>query len=1019
MLLVTPKNVQTHSVSRCYRRGSMFERQFSGKGTASVTTFCMLMVAVASVIWPVSTCTAAEAKKGHEQLATSNTKTIVCLHTEYMPLKEDEALKYRLMRELGRQAVLIAARDELGISTRDEILGEAFPESVTKDKQDVFIAVRSQYDGAVRFQIWSASKPQELLPTKKEKPNDPRVILNQTKSLEPRIRGELRDKLRDLGFNGEIQPANEKNLPPDSIEQQLAEMNFVSQFAVVRDAHAAIAAKGQSCAWLGVLARGYANLSLLTEHHWKSDTEVFAARALLYAERLVATNPSDPISHGCRAYVWAIVGLHAAALDEFKQVAELRKQKSDQTLIPDWVNVIEPYCSFKREPLIAMGQKHSSLQQLAQRLAFELERAFGDDRLMFASAKQTMSVCPEDFSVYAALTRTNGTLLTVVRTGANYAPIALAKYLPTRINNVREIPTEVLTASVALESKNDDDLVTAAKSSGDYIVAVTPIVQALRKSTEGGGDKGEPSWSALGELIFEEQFVQAANYLEIALNATESSYEAEVNTLRPALKGHRYVRHIESYAVRSDRDPASFTKIIGDMPIIDPRGNMQPMISRVWRMDNGKGRKSRGSDASWEALFDRGITYNAMLEAYNAAGNYWWPHIGNSMRRRWAEDFRAISPYSPQTLQFAISLTDNPSYKQMRQWETEAGEDPGVFRTLASMYAQLQHSDDAIRAYERSIKISPSEQAFTELADTYRNSGQEDMWQPTLERFFQVETLGLEHADVHKLIAHVLIEKNKWKEAEPHGLAAAQTWSSWGLDLASCVEEGLGHWDESEKWIREESTSYPSNAGAEWYFWCRRTGRGNREEARNLAETYFHEEWLTKDYDGELKLLTFHLLENDLQVAFADAKNALKLADETHTPDYDMVYPQLQLAFVGRELKDSNAAQTATKEIRRLSERFRGAVPEFSKIAVGICNILDDKPITDSIDAALNEQFRQAPKLNRCNYDYFVGRAYELVGKQDLAEKYYKRCVTNGPFSSYAATLAGKYLSDRHKTSRP
>ena len=61
---------------------------------------------------------------------------IVCLRTEYMPLKEDTALKYRLMRELGRQALLIAARDELRLSTRDETLGEVFPDSVTQAKQE-------------------------------------------------------------------------------------------------------------------------------------------------------------------------------------------------------------------------------------------------------------------------------------------------------------------------------------------------------------------------------------------------------------------------------------------------------------------------------------------------------------------------------------------------------------------------------------------------------------------------------------------------------------------------------------------------------------------------------------------------------------------------------------------------------------------------------------------------------------------------------------------------------------------
>src|SRR5262245_37393936 len=79
-------------------------------------------------------------------------KPVVCLHTEYYPTKQ-EALKFRLMRELGRQAVLIAARDELGLVTRDQTLDEVFPDSVVQAKRDVYVAVRSQYNGAVNIQL--------------------------------------------------------------------------------------------------------------------------------------------------------------------------------------------------------------------------------------------------------------------------------------------------------------------------------------------------------------------------------------------------------------------------------------------------------------------------------------------------------------------------------------------------------------------------------------------------------------------------------------------------------------------------------------------------------------------------------------------------------------------------------------------------------------------------------------------------------------------------------------------------
>src|SRR5690242_11430129 len=60
------------------------------------------------------------------QASSTKLPPIVCLHTEFLPYKDTETLRYRLMREMGRQALLIAARDELGLATRDETLGEIF-----------------------------------------------------------------------------------------------------------------------------------------------------------------------------------------------------------------------------------------------------------------------------------------------------------------------------------------------------------------------------------------------------------------------------------------------------------------------------------------------------------------------------------------------------------------------------------------------------------------------------------------------------------------------------------------------------------------------------------------------------------------------------------------------------------------------------------------------------------------------------------------------------------------------------
>jgi hypothetical protein len=264
------------------------------------------------------------------------------------------------------------------------------------------------------------------------------------------------------------------------------------------------------------------------------------------------------------------------------------------------------------------------------------------------------------------------------------------------------------------------------------------------------------------------------------------------------------------------------------------------------------------------------------------------------------------------------------------------------------------------------------------------------------------------------------MDKKKLEEALPHAVAAAETWAAWGLELASRVEEGLGHWEESEKWIREEAQAYPTGAAYEWYFWCRRTGRGNISEASKLAQPYFNAEHLRTYLDGRRRLLTYHLCENNTTDALEDAKASLKLAEEAKVDDDELPYDELHLALIATELKEKEVADVAIKETRRLSEKFREKYPDFSDINIAVCDVLDGKPPAEDAVAKLDEQLdKKTNKNSRCYYEYLFGRAYDLTANPDMADKYLKLCVTNGPFHRYDATLAGKYLADRHKTSRP
>jgi tetratricopeptide (TPR) repeat protein len=998
---------------------------FSRSAISVTLTFCCSILYLAAAI-PSAAIRADESAAIQSEKPASNSPKIVCLHTEFHPIKDEEVLRIRLVRELGRQALLIAARDELGLRTRDETLDEAFPNSILKAKEDLFVSVRGQYSGEMRFQIWPASKPAALLPTKKDKKFNPRIILNVVENLEPRTRSELRDQLRQLRFDGKVQPPNEKNMPEYAIENQLREMNFVSQFAAVRAAHAAIAEKGQSREWLSVLARGYANLALTTEHHWKSDTEVFAARALLYAQRLLAADDRNPAAHATRAYVLAVVGLHGPALEELTVMEQLRKQQPDAPKSPDWLELVRPYCAFERKTLLELAKQRPSLAQVAQRLSFEQTRAYGDERWMFESARETLETCPEDYSVYAALTGPHASL-GVGRTGGFGAPAAMAHFMPRRIQELVALPKEgdgdkpvtvpknnSKPSGDANDSNSDSDKQDSSDvSDGQYASTTMPTVESLRNATRSGQDTGEPSWSALGELIFEEQFVQAANFLEISLNATESSHTEVVASILPAVKGHRYTKHIEAYS-----EPHNYYNLIGDMRLIDPRGNMQNVIKAIWAPDSEK-KLDRGPDAAWCAIYDRSLTFNGMQEADNAILDMWWDHMTQEIHQRIADSYKTISPHSPQALRYEMQIAGASSDVNVARWEAEAGEDSTVYMSLGKYFARNSRPQDAIRMFERAVELSPSLDGFLDLANVYRNLGQEDKWQPTLERFFQSEPLGLEHAHMHSIIAEDLIGKDKVEEAEPHALAAAEPAPEWGLRLASQVEERLGKWDESEKFISAAATYYPTCSGVDWYFWCRRTGRGHIAMAKKVAESRLDERALDTDINAGINLITYNLLENNPRTASDDLKRLTKLAQNQHVGDENIIRAYVQTAFVSRELKDKPGEDAAIKEIRRLADLIVDQYPTLGATYTTICDVLEYKaPAADAL-TSLEEKITNEQPLIRVHCKYFLGRAYDLAGNTEVADRFWKDCVTSGPYERYPATLAGKYLCDRNKTSRP
>ena len=223
-----------------------------------------------------------------------------------------------LQRELIRQALLIAARDELGLLTRDEMLGERFS-AAPKASSGLEIQTISAPNGLIRVIISQPEESGRMVLFERDltktatnpggaaisdpPPEDLADLAEQTEAIS---RTELPAVLRKLGLEGKSNQASSGGQVPETIENRLGSLGFAEIFSAIKDLHTLIRSDGESPARIGALARGYAILGVLSEFQWHPAHKAYKARALLYAQRLCAAAERGP---------WFVAqGLHSGAL---------------------------------------------------------------------------------------------------------------------------------------------------------------------------------------------------------------------------------------------------------------------------------------------------------------------------------------------------------------------------------------------------------------------------------------------------------------------------------------------------------------------------------------------------------------------------------------------------------------------------------------------------------------------------------------------------------------------------------
>lgn len=940
-----------------------------------------------------------------------------CLATEFQPLEyQDDELPTLLSRELARQAVLLTARDELGLSTRDETLGESFPEDAAARRGPYDLTVRKYKGGDLSLDLRAPDvlfehAPLQLIQLDFHCQEDAyQLYTSQAEALEAATRGKLLEQLKSAGFDGKPVKSDPTGAMPDGIESLLQKMEVTSQYAAVRKLHGAIAEKGESPARLGGLVRGYANLAALTRHYWNSANVAFTARSLLYAERMMATSGESQLAYQHRAYARALAGLHAAALADLAHKSDGDAQSSAAAAQPPWIAILEPYCKFQRDELITAGEP-PEVGQLANLLAFELTECYANERWNIAAGAKALQACPEAYCIYSELA--NHTPMQVQRQSVSTVAEAIGRRIPINVAHMEGLPDPVF--NLVKDVLRPDAswlvrIVTGKSESKAGSPLPRQIADGLRRSCKEIGDSGEPSWDVLASLISDEQFVAVADYLMVSTNAVEYSKEELVERFEPLVKDHPYAPYIESYKLGRDRPPVEFAQYAAAIKGCDPRPCMQQLPLRFWNhVDaNNQTFACLYNHAIWTA--DR--TFPAMVASLNLISESWWqkPETVAEMRP-WVADFQAVAPNAPNSLRLEILTTDKPSDEQLAKWEERAGGDPVALTKIGNWYYSRKNLVAAIRCYDRSYSLSPEYKTATYLAVSYRDAGKEDKWLPALESYLKEDDYALGHALIHQTIANDYMRKGKWSDAEPHALEAAQTWSAWGLILASRVEEGLGKWDESERWIREAVESYPTYSGNEWYYWCVRNGRGDLAAARKPHDEFLQLDWVQNLHQSDNYVFVDMVLAGQFQRGLDEIQSQPQYAED----DYWQNFALLLAKRLGNE---ALYIELTDKLVKRINEVYGKSDPDLCALYALVERLAHDGSLSADDIAAADKLFERYGPISRTNYCYFFGEQLALHGDMENAERYWQLSLNAGQFQKYTATLAGQRLAALHGTSR-
>lgn len=876
-----------------------------------------------------------------------------------------------LVRELYRQAMLIAARDGHGLATRDATLGESAPSEGRDGDVVLGFEISTVPQDAVRYQF----RPADSSPTHKGRvalgDMDTAQYVQLIEDAEEKSRGEFVEYLSEMVGERERRASNRGD--EEFAFEKLREFNVFSQYLAVRELHAANRSAGESDEVLGGLVRGYAHLGLLSEPHWNAANRAYKARALLYAARMRRVGDGSA-GRWHMAYALALTGFHRAALEEMESAA------ADDGDAPIWAEAMEAYCRYDADRLTELAGD-GELRRLATLLKAVSMWTGGE-----TIARRRQSAV----DALVANPRCNRLLVDISQLGTGsehdwasaYASNQLTVRVRELLSEVRGLPkeaenvwasavgptSEIAAVSAANVERDADSawrLLTLQRRADLASEARADIVDAL--TTVADGDAGEPSWGVLGRLVDDVTFAHVASRARNMFQRGWTEFSSNVRPALPLIVYHPYLEFVEALVTSHKVSHEASILAMAEITLSDVTFAFSPMRAMTNRVPSTNGR-----DQSLRQEMFRYSVWHCDATANDLGRQV--TEFEPPNRAYVARALLEASPHSPLAMATLVSDEWSSVSGDLEEWLGEHPEHVPLLRAVCDQHLQAGEPEKAIELLERVARLEPSESHGVALLRGYAAADRDEAMLAALDELMECLDEG-DAAALHRAVAVQLYKKKRFDEALSHAERAysANVVGS-VLMLANCYE-AVGQWREAERLMKRIAEEYPGYELA-WRLWCARTGEGDVEHAHDALEMH----WMVAEsrqmgVGGERAIMA--LVEKD----YGRARGELELAFRQERGTYYGLHLLLTAERQADErYRDAIVEQVISRaktrphagEVVELATEFRRMLAEDAEV---------DRDKMDEMLAGMSD-------ANVVDLGYFLGEFLRLRGETEAARKY-------------------------------